>query len=703
MTDFDTGRDQYDNYRFCYDNGHEEWLQTAKICFDFWRGKQWDQLIKTQLEREGRPALTLNVIESLIRALAGMQCALRNDVRFLPSFDANVASARVQDAVWLHIQQQNMLDFLETDVYKKGLIMNRAYYDVRVDYNDSINGTVVISSPRSQDILLDPSVDTYDPKTWPQVLKRRWVSYRDIEQMYGKEKADAVGMNPLPSWYDYEDQFMAQQMGNMPYYRFEGLTQTDMVRGHLLVDRQYATTKMKDLFIDVETGDTSEVPETWDRERISHVLANTPGLDVIKRKVRTIRWVVTCDGEVMHDADSPYKNFTIIPYFPSFLDGVSIGAVEALLDPQSLYNKMTSQELHIINTTANSGLIVKRNSVKNMTVEEMEEFGSKSGVVFEVDNVEDVKKITPNQTPQGHDRLSFKADQIMRQLAGVSDQGRGFAREDVAGKAILANQAAQDINSADWLSNLHRTKQLVAHAALDCVQAHYTETRVIQINRGSVYKPNMEEIVINQPGDEGQMLNDVTRGRYTSTLVPAPSRSTIGEADFKMLLEMRKLGIGIDDALLIELSPAANKEKIIESLRGDSNERQQQADQLALQQQQIDAEMALADTEKKRASATLDQARAEKAAIEAQIDPDAAYERVENARIEAELEKTRGDHALRRRELDQQDRHHAQDTALEVTKMETQKETAIAVAKEKPAATGDKKPGANKPKKVNAK
>ena len=176
MTDFDTGRDQYDNYRFCYDNGHEEWLQTAKICFDFWRGKQWDQLIKTQLEREGRPALTLNVIESLIRALAGMQCALRNDVRFLPSFDANVASARVQDAVWLHIQQQNMLDFLETDVYKKGLIMNRAYYDVRVDYNDSINGTVVISSPRSQDILLDPSVDTYDPKTWPQILKRRSMS-----------------------------------------------------------------------------------------------------------------------------------------------------------------------------------------------------------------------------------------------------------------------------------------------------------------------------------------------------------------------------------------------------------------------------------------------------------------------------------------------------------------------------------------------
>lgn len=699
MSDYNTGRDQYENYRFCYDNGHEDWLRTAKTCFDFWRGKQWDELIKAQLEREGRPALTLNVVESLVRALAGMQCALRNDVRFLPSFDSTVASARVQDAVWLHIQQQNMLDFLETDVYKKGLIMGRAYYDARVDYNDSVQGTVILTSPRSQDILLDPSVDTYDTKCWPQVLKRRWVSYRDIEQMYGKDKAEAIGMNPLPSWYDYEDQFMAQQMGDMPYYRFDGMGDVDKVRGHLLVDRQYATTKMKDLFIDTITGDTSEIPETWDRERIGRVLEMTEGLGTIRRKVRTLRWVVTCDGEVMHDEDSPYKNYTIIPYFPSFIDGVSMGAVESLLDPQSLYNKMTSQELHIISTTANSGLIVKRNSVRNMTLEEMEQYGSKSGIVFEVDNVEDVKKIQPNQTPQGHDRLSFKADQIMRSLAGVSDQGRGFAREDVAGKAILANQAAQDVNSADWLSNLHRTKQMLAHSVQDLVQAHYTETRVIQINRGSVYKPQMEEIAINQPSEEGQMLNDVTRGRYTSTLVPAPSRSTMSEADFKMLMEMRKLGIGIDDALLLELSPAANKEKIIEMLHGDSNERQRQADKLAAQQQQIDAEMALADTEKKRASATLDQARAEKAAVEAQVDPDAAYERVENARIEADREKTQGDHALQRRSLDQQDRHHQQDIAVELTKMESQKETAIAVAKEKPAKPqGDKKPGAKKVK-----
>lgn len=145
-TDFDTARTQYDNYRYCYVNGHEEWVHWASMCFKYWRGEQWDRLVRAQLEREGRPAMTFNITESLIRAMTGMQRALRNDVRYLPMSDASLESARVMDAVWLHIQQQNRLEFLETDVYKKGLIMDRAYYEVKLDFSESLTGTVAITS-----------------------------------------------------------------------------------------------------------------------------------------------------------------------------------------------------------------------------------------------------------------------------------------------------------------------------------------------------------------------------------------------------------------------------------------------------------------------------------------------------------------------------------------------------------------------------
>lgn len=678
-TDYDTARDQYQAYRYCYDAGHDEWVQRAAMCFRYWNSDQWDKLIKAQLEREGRPALTFNIIESLIRALEGMQRALRNDARFAPSIDATVQDARVMDAIWLHVQQQNRFEYLETDVYKKGLIMDRAYYDVRVRYDESFHGHVRIRSPRSQDIILDPSVDEYETDNWPQLFWRRWVSYNDIHDLYGKEKADAVGLNAPPSWYDYEDQFMSLQMGAMPYYRYEGLENASHVRGHLLVERQYKVMRMKEHFIDLETGDTSEIPETWDHNRISHVLESTPGLGTIRRPTNTVRWVVTCENEVLHDEDSPYKRFTIIPYFPNFVDGIAQGAVRNLIDGQDLFNKMTSQELHIINTTANSGLIVKRNNVKNMTIEEMEQWGSRSGIVFEVDDASEagIRKITPNQVPAGHDRLSFKADQIMRNIAGVSNQARGFAREDVASEAILANQAAADVNSAGWLSNLHRTKQMLAEAVLDCVQAHYTETRVIQISRGSIYKPEIEEITINALTEEGRVLNDVTKGKYTTTMVPSPARTTMSEADFKVLLQMReKLGIGIPDALLIELSPASNKAQIIEGLQGDSNERQAAAEAAEAEQRAIEAQKSLAAARKSEADAILSQARAEKAAVEAQTDPDAAYTEVELSRIEAENQRFEQQMRFNYDKLAQEGEKQEQQVAMGLAKMDNDRETA---------------------------
>lgn len=640
-TEYDLAKTQYDHYRFAYDNGHEEWMAKAQTCFEFWRGNQWDEKVLAQLKLEGRPALSFNVIESLVRSMLGIQRALRNDVRFLPVSGANNETARVQDALWLHIQQQNNLDFLETEVYQKGLIMGRAYYDVRVKYNDSFQGEVRICSPRSQDIILDPSIDTYDPAAnWPRVFHRRWVSYHDIVTQYGREKAEAIGYRGMPEWMYYEDKFMAQQMGRLPYYRSEPTEFDILHRAYLLLDQQYKVFKKKKVFVDLQTGDVSEIPETWDRNRIAAVLEATPGVGVTEQMRETIRWVTTCEEVVLHDEDSPYKQYTVIPFFPSFVDGVTLGAVESLIDAQQLYNKITSQELHIINTTANSGWIVKRDALANMNgVRELEQFGSKPGTVIEVNgNVSDaIQKITPNSTPQGHDRLSFKADQIMRSLSGVSNQSRGFAREDVAGEAILANQAAQDINFAGWLGNLHRTKQMLATRVLDCVQAHYTDTRVILINRGSSLQPEVEEIHINQPTPEGQVLNDVTQGKYTTTLIPAPARASMTEEDFKLMLMLRReIGMAIPDNLLLELSPATNKAQIIQALQGDSNERQREAEALEAQRAQIEQQKALAQARKEEAAAQLNQARAEKAAIEAASEPDAAYERVETQRIAAE-------------------------------------------------------------------
>lgn len=634
-TDYDTARVQYENYRYCYDNGHVQWLKKAEAGFRLWSGDHWDPRDKARVEGEGRPALTFNIPESLVRAMKGVQRALRHDVRFAPVADASAEDAKIHDALWLHTEHMNDLDSLESDVYEKGLIMGRSYYEARVCYEDSLQGHIIVRGRRSQDVVLDPGCDTYDPEQWPQVITRRYWSYSDIESTFGKEAAKELGLRDMPGWVDYEDAFMAQQMGRLAYY--QGVTPTDSkaVRGYLVLDRQHYVYKMKEVFVDLKTGDMSEIPENWERNRVSRVLEVTPGLGTMRHNMKTVRWDVTCESTTLHSEDSPYKRFTIVPFFPSFIDGVTMGACENWVDSANLFNKMTSQELHIINTTANSGYKVKRGSLRNMTIKQLEQRGSKTGFVAELDNVADMEKFTPNSTPQGHDRLSFKADQIMRSLSGLPDGARGFARDDASGDKVEQDSTAKDINFAGWLGNLHRSKRMLARHCRDMWATHYSDTRVIQINRGSSLNPVQEQMTINQITPEGRVLNDPSQGQFSTVLVPAPSRTTMSESDFKLMLELRKLGISIPDSLLLELSPASNKAQIIASVSGgpDSTQREAQAQAAALEQQRIEQEKDVATAKKEEAAAMLNQARAEKASVEAQVDPDAAYERVEQARI----------------------------------------------------------------------
>ena len=124
------------------------------------------------------------------------------------------------------------------------------------------------------------------------------------------------------------------------------------------------------------------VPESWDEER-TELFAREYGLGMLKKLIKKVRWTITADQVVLHDDWSPYKDFTIVPYFPYFRRGKPFGMVRNLLSPQEQLNKISSQELHIVNTTANSGWVVETGSLNGMTSDDLQERGAQTGLVLE--------------------------------------------------------------------------------------------------------------------------------------------------------------------------------------------------------------------------------------------------------------------------------------------------------------------------------
>jgi hypothetical protein len=64
-------------------------------------------------------------------------------------------------------------------------------------------------------------------------------------------------------------------------------------------------------------GDMRPIPEDFDRNKIAFFVEKF-GFQVTTKLVRRIRWTVVADNVVLHDDWSPYKHFTVVPYFPYF-------------------------------------------------------------------------------------------------------------------------------------------------------------------------------------------------------------------------------------------------------------------------------------------------------------------------------------------------------------------------------------------------
>jgi hypothetical protein len=505
-----------------------------------------------------------------------------------------------------------------------GVITSRGFFDVRLDFNDSMMGEVRVRRVNPKNVLPDPDADSYDPDEWNDVLMTKWMTWQDIEMLYGKDKAEDLknrGSSMFPYGYDSIERDR-DRFGDITLERpYVGPWEhTQVMRNIRIIERQYKELSRQEHFVDLQTGDLRPVPSNWSRERVQ-MAAQQFNLGLTKKLVKRIKWVVTADNIVLHEDWSPYKHFTIVPYFPYFRHGQTIGLVENLLDPQEYLNKVTSQELHVINTTANSGWKVKSGALATMTIEELEQRGAETGLVVEVTDMDGLDKISPNQTPQGLDRFSYKAEEYIKGISGVSDYMTGQAPEDVSAKAVALNQNRGSLNLAGPQDSLQRTDYLLARNILDIVQEYYTEPRIMNITSNRL-TGDSEVIEVNQPDPyTGQILNDLTIGEYDIVVSNTPARETLEDSQFEQAVSLRELGVNIPDETLIENSRLNRRSDIIKQMREAQNGTEAQYQQ-ELQKMSAELELAKARSEAERAAADaeLKQAKAEETRLKLEVE-----------------------------------------------------------------------------------
>ena len=644
---------QWDRYVRARDNGHIDYIDLAKKCDAYYQGEQWDATDVAELDAEGRPALTINTILPTVNTVLGEQSTRRADIQFKPRRGADQQVASVLTKLYMQIADNNKLDWVEQQVFADGLIMDgRGYFDVRMDFSDHVEGEVRIKALDPLDVVLDPDAKDYDPKTWNEVFYTRWMTLDDIEEMYGQEQADRLrfiaenGNSFGRDSVEYSETRFGD-IDDIESYVGTTLHQDEeirTIRSLRVIERQHRKITRVDCFVDPNTGDQRDVPESWN-DRKAKKFAKDYGLNIITKTKKKVRWTVTCDKVVLHDDWSPYEDFTIVPYFAYFRRGRPFGMVRNLLSPQEQLNKISSQELHIVNTTANSGWVVESGSLTNMNAEDLEEHGAETGLVLEYNRgSQPPAKIPPNQIPTGLDRISQKAAANIKAISGVNDSMLGSDGAEVSGIAIQAKQNRGVIMIQVPLDNLRKTRHYLAEKILNLVQRFYTEERIIMITNEEDPMQPREEMVINQMTPEGEIVNDLTIGEYDVIIGTMPARDSFDEVQFAEAISLRSAGVAIPDDDIVQYSHLAKKQELASRLRQDPSEQQMQLmqmqQQLAIQEAQLQVTKLEAEVMKLQSEAQFNAAKAQDIT---QIQP-----QLKVAELQAELQQAQQNLQLRR-------------------------------------------------------
>jgi hypothetical protein len=606
-------------YQSGLQRGHEKYSKQAKYLENMYLGggRQWtateeDKDVVAELEAAGKPILELNLINSSIRTILGYQTQSRMNIAYQPRESGDLKTAEILTKIALYELDQNRFPWIESQVFEDGIVQQRGYFDIRMDYEEDLNGRIKIEAKDPLDIMPDPDAKSYDPKSWNYVIETKWVSLSDLKALYPSKyrRVYETALNSEQDWGESGESAPRNHFGDVLYTNNYYKQSEDEIYVRVL-EMQHIKVVRRDYFYSPEDSSLVPVPDYMTKPQAKKE-AKATGREILPRVTKRIRYTISTEHVVLHDDWSPYDHYTIVPYFPIFRRGITLGLVDNLVSNQEMMNKVYSQILHIVNTTANSGWLVEENSLINMDVEDLEAEGAATGLVVEYKRGSTKpEKIQPNQIPSGLKDLFNTSRDLHDQVLGVSESFRGEATNEVSGQAIQSRVAQTGVGLTSVIDNLFYTRNLVATILLNLIQNFYTEERTFRILSDSYTnegEDEVEEITINQQTEDvdpetgeivSEILNDTTLGKYDIVISDVPTQVTYLDAQLKQALEMRKYGINIPDHRIVKLTTLTDRDDIAKEMSGEANEQQQLAMQAEMEKLQAENDKLRAEASNK--------------------------------------------------------------------------------------------------------
>ena len=554
------------------------WWEQATNDQRFEAGDQtiWNELYGN-LPAFKRRIFSFNRIRRIVNMIDGHQRKNRKSIIVTPVENADQLTADQFTQIMLWIgQQENMLETISNS-FRGSLVTGMNLLQIWMDYrHDPVSGNIKIDQRHYNSFLIDPYFTKKDLSDCNYIYCRSFLTPQQCISLYPDREDDILSL-PFTqgSGRDGKFQFMPEAYG----YSYKNLLAYD--------EYYYRDSRNQKLLIDTETGETLEW--TGPDDKLSEYLSQFPQIILDEHEVPTVRVAIVIQGKVMYDGPQPsgldrYPFVPVLGYYNPQLPYYEYriqGVVRGLRDAQYLYNRRKVIELDILESQVNSGFIYKEDAL----VDPRDVFmtGQGKGIALkQTAQMTDIQPIQSPVIPPSTLQLSEILAREVQEIAGVSDEALGTAEDDKAGILAMIRQGASLTTLQQLFDNLDVAQRELGQIIIELVQKNFVPGKV-------------QRIIGSEHQISPQFYNKMF-GRYQAAVEDGINTTTQRQMQFAQMLHLREVGVPIPDAELLRAATLQNKEDLIKAIEQQQQaQQQQQQQQMALQLEQLKAQINLAN------------------------------------------------------------------------------------------------------------